>query len=73
MSALSILCNERSGTIAMGHCGNYIYVNKSDICPLDWERDKEFESTDNIIFIDDMKKIFFTELSQVNIYQLACL
>ena len=51
MSALSILCNERSRTIALGHCGNYIYGNKSDICPLDWERDKDFEGTDIIILL----------------------
>ena len=50
MSALSILCNERSGTIAMGHCGNYIYGKKSDICPLDWERDKDFKAL-TILFL----------------------
>ena len=50
MSALSILCNERSRTIALGHCGNYIYGNKSDICPLDWERDKDFKAL-TILFL----------------------
>ena len=64
MSALSILCNERSGTIAMGHCGNYIYGNKSDICPLDWE---------NLSQDTSYTQILITEVSQVNIYQLACL
>ena len=35
----------------LGHCGNYIYGYKSDICPLDWERDKDFEGADIIILL----------------------
>ena len=35
--AKHLVCYERSRTIPMGRCRNYIYGNESDICPLDWE------------------------------------